>query len=81
MFDWERKGVSSFFVSRCIVVFSPSFRNSRTTPSRWRKDSAFETVASVQRACKAALHLWGYRHYANGKQLRREKAVLPFQWT
>ena len=56
-----------------------TYREPRPTALKWRKESNFTEVATIQDSCHEALRLWGYREAKDEFDLFRLDPVLPLE--
>lgn len=50
---------------------SSTFRDSKTTPFKWRSKLTWDEIKNIQSECKEALELWGYRIYGSQEEVMK----------
>ena len=53
-----------------------TFRDSRRTPFEWKNILNIERVQSIQRECREAMKLWGYKVANNDTKLSKFNPLL-----
>jgi hypothetical protein len=56
-----------------------TYRNSTEVPFQWMKELTFTEVEEIQKNCKEAMTLWGYKEANNYQELQENfTPFLPF---
>ena len=57
---------------------SSTYRDSKKTPFNWIKKLSYENVENIQKSCKTAMELWGYKKMYSSSDLNSFNPISIF---
>lgn len=77
-FDANVKDFLNTHTARNVGGPHSTFRDSKSTPFRWKSDLTFEEVEEIQRNCAVAMEHWGYVPAMNATHMREFSPVTDY---